>query len=221
MSHDVQALACLFFADAAFNIIFIYVLSMIDGNGRSQLGYLVLLADKTNRANIIHYASRRCRRVTRSVFAAELFALSEATDSAIAFFEQVSEILGPKLAPTVWGVLDSRTVFDAIVRLGHVTEKHLNVDVAVLREAHLEGKLSRLFWSPGVANAADGFTKIIENAVFTQIFEANRLELSSEAWTEPVPQGNPVLTKERQNGHEGDQETINGESSECQKYCKG
>jgi hypothetical protein len=38
----------------------------------SQIGYTVFLTDKHGRANLIAWSSRKCRRVTRSVLAAEL-----------------------------------------------------------------------------------------------------------------------------------------------------
>ncbi|KHJ34337.1 hypothetical protein EV44_g0920 [Erysiphe necator] len=38
----------------------------------SQIGFIVILADKENRANIIHWSSTKSKRKTRSVFAAEL-----------------------------------------------------------------------------------------------------------------------------------------------------
>ena len=42
----------------------------------SQLGFVICLFDGENQANIIHCGSQRCRKVTRSVMAAELLALS-------------------------------------------------------------------------------------------------------------------------------------------------
>lgn len=44
-------------------------------NYKSELGFVLQLVDKSNTANIIHYGSMRCNRVTRSVLAAELYAL--------------------------------------------------------------------------------------------------------------------------------------------------
>lgn len=48
----------------------------------SQVGYVILLADAQNNANIIHWQSVKYRRVTRSVLASELYALSLAFDVA-------------------------------------------------------------------------------------------------------------------------------------------
>lgn len=41
----------------------------------AQIGYLVLLVDSNKNCNVLAYSSKRCKRVTRSVLAAELFAL--------------------------------------------------------------------------------------------------------------------------------------------------
>ena len=55
---DLSSLYIVGYADASF------------ANNRdlsSQLGYVVLLKDKNNRAAIVNYGSWKCRRVTRSV----------------------------------------------------------------------------------------------------------------------------------------------------------
>ena len=41
---------------------------------KSQLGMIILLVDKYHNASILHYASRKSRRVVRSILAAELYA---------------------------------------------------------------------------------------------------------------------------------------------------
>lgn len=41
-------------------------------NLTSQIGYVICLADQFNKANIIHWSSTKCKRVTRSVLASEL-----------------------------------------------------------------------------------------------------------------------------------------------------
>lgn len=42
---------------------------------KSQLGFVILMVDDQDTANIVHFGSRRCTRVTRSVMAAELHGL--------------------------------------------------------------------------------------------------------------------------------------------------
>lgn len=61
---------------------------------RSQLGYLVLMVDGQDNANIIHYGSRRCKRVTRSVMASEVHALSMGCDYGIIIPHMIEETSG-------------------------------------------------------------------------------------------------------------------------------
>lgn len=42
---------------------------------KSQLGFVILMADNTRVSNIVHYASASCKRVTRFVLEAELHAM--------------------------------------------------------------------------------------------------------------------------------------------------
>lgn len=46
----------------------------------SQIGYVIVLADGNNKANILHWSSVKCKRVTRSVLASELYAMVHAFD---------------------------------------------------------------------------------------------------------------------------------------------
>ncbi|KAI9038566.1 uncharacterized protein KD926_010611 [Aspergillus affinis] len=57
----------------------------------SQIGYVIVLADKGNasnttaaNANIVHWSSIKCKRVTRSVLASELYAITYGLDIAFA-----------------------------------------------------------------------------------------------------------------------------------------
>jgi hypothetical protein len=61
---DVNTLQLLAFTDASF------------ANNKdlsSQIGYVLMLLDRSNKANIIHWSSIKCKRVTRSVLASELY----------------------------------------------------------------------------------------------------------------------------------------------------
>jgi hypothetical protein len=161
------------FSDAEFNT---------NADHTSQTGYFIALVDQTNKANVIAYRSKKCRRVTRSSFASELLALMEAFDMGVALKEQLFEILVEHVA--LWCIVDSRTVYNAVVRMGAVTEKRLAVDIAVLREAHLFREMEQLFWVPSDQTGADAMTKFdVSNKVFEALVFKNCL-LNPGAWVE-------------------------------------
>jgi hypothetical protein len=41
-----------------------------------QIGFVIVLTDRNQDANILHWSSIKCKRVTRSVLASELYALA-------------------------------------------------------------------------------------------------------------------------------------------------
>ena len=46
----------------------------------SQIGYILVLVDLLNKANIVHWSSVKCKRITRSVLAFELYAMAYSFD---------------------------------------------------------------------------------------------------------------------------------------------
>ena len=64
---NINTLRLFIFTDASF---------ANNKNFLSQIGYIQVLADITNKANIIHWSLIKCKRVTRSVLASELYIIA-------------------------------------------------------------------------------------------------------------------------------------------------
>ena len=62
-------------------------------NFSSQIVIIVLIVDDNLDAVIIHYSSRKCKRVTRSILVSELYALSKCFDYCSAIRHDLSEML--------------------------------------------------------------------------------------------------------------------------------
>lgn len=97
-------------SDAAFGNYRVY---------RSQLGYVILLADEKVTSNITHYASNRCKRVKMSLLAAKVHALLLEFDASIFIQDILREILGRQLEMDAY--VDSRTFFHVVARDGATT----------------------------------------------------------------------------------------------------
>ena len=59
----------------------------------SQISYVIALSDATKKANIIHWSSVKCKRVTRSVLASELYGMTHGFDISTAIKSSVDKIL--------------------------------------------------------------------------------------------------------------------------------
>jgi hypothetical protein len=104
---DVNTLQLLAFTDASF------------ANNKdlsSQIGYVIVLMDATKKANIIHWSSVKCKRVTRSVLASELYGMAHGFDISTAIKSTVDKIL--RINTPLVLCTDSKSLYDCLVRLG-------------------------------------------------------------------------------------------------------
>ena len=81
----------------------------------SQISYVITLADDTLKANIVHWSSVKCKRVTRSI-ASELYAIAYGFDIGAAIKATVELQLGIKL-PLIL-CTDSKSIYEYLVKLG-------------------------------------------------------------------------------------------------------
>ena len=75
MPLDINSLSLLVFTDASF------------ANNKdlsSQIGFIIVLMDRNQSANILHWSSIKCKRVTRSVLASKLYGLAHGFDMGAA-----------------------------------------------------------------------------------------------------------------------------------------
>ncbi len=153
-------------------------------NFKSQLGFIILLVDKFNNCNILHYGSNRCKRVTRSVMAAEIHALIYGFDSAYITKSMMEEILNREI--DIEAYVDSRTTFNVIARSAPTLEKRLQIDVFGIRESHEKGELKRLGCLPGTQNYSDGLTKdsITTNHCLWDLMNTNKMKVTAEIWVQ-------------------------------------
>ncbi len=116
--------------------------------------------------------------------AAELHALSLASDQAYVAKTIMQEILNRDVA--VHGLIDSKTVFDTVTKLGPTMEKRLQIDASALRQSHLNGEQSSLAWIPGSQNVADAMTKELPplDHPFYKLLRSNRIDVSPTGWVE-------------------------------------
>ena len=123
----------------------------------SQLGYLILLCDGNNRCHVINYASRKSRRVVKSIMAGEVYAFSAAFDVSFLLKHDMDRVLN-RLIP-LHMFTDSKQMFDVITSARHTTEKRLMIDITAARQSYERFEIHNVGLVPGKSNPADGFTK--------------------------------------------------------------
>jgi hypothetical protein len=157
----------------------------------SQMGYVIVLGNEvanntsfTIRGNIIHWSSLKCKRITRSVLASEIYAMAHGVDIAIAIGSTLNIIMDRLSLPHISIVVctDSLSLYKCLVKLGTTKEKRLMIDIMALREAYKRGELKDIRWIDGHDNPADAMTKATANASIEQLVDTNKLELRVQGW---------------------------------------
>jgi hypothetical protein len=171
---DIDSLSLVVFTDASFA-----------GNTdfSSQIGYVITLTDRNGSANIIHWSSIKCKRVTRSVLAAELCALSHGFDITSAIKATIQNILQLKQLPLIL-CTDLRSLYDCLVKLGTTREKRLMVDIMSLRQAYERREATEVKWINGNSNPADAMTKAKPCQALKDLIDTNKLDLQVMEWVE-------------------------------------
>ena len=153
----------------------------------SQIGFVIILLDHKNRANIVYWQSVKCRRVTRSVLATELYALSLGFDAAASIKVTLDQILSvprnnKKIPLTL--CVDSQSLYDCLVKLGTTQEKRLMIDIMCLRQSYERREISEIVWIQGDNNPADAMTKYKPCDALQKLVETNCFELNVDGWVE-------------------------------------
>jgi hypothetical protein len=170
---DSQTLRLIVFTDASF------------ANNKdlsSQIGYVVVLADSTNRANVIHWSSTKCKRVTRSVLASELYAMGHGFDIGATLKSSIELILKIDLPLII--CTDSKSLYECLVKLGTTQEKRLMIDIMCLRQSYERREITEVRWIDGNSNPADSMTKSKPSTALKQLIDSNHLELKVMEWVE-------------------------------------
>jgi hypothetical protein len=148
----------------------------------SQMGYVLALADTAQNANIIHWSSTKCRRVTRSVLASELYGMAHGFDMGAAVKSTVDRALEIDLPLVV--CTDSKSLYECLVKLGTTQEKRLMIDVMCLRQAYERREIAEVKWIKGESNPADSMTKLKPTNALKRLIDTNTIQLDVEEWVE-------------------------------------
>ena len=162
----------------------------------SQIGYELILANETTQdeqfkitGNLIHWSSTKCKRVTRSVLASEIYGMTLGADMAIAIDSTIKQITG-QLGLTPIPIIvctDSYSLYDLLVKLGTTKEKRLMIDVIALRQSYERRELQEVRWINGNDNPADALTKSSPNTALQRFIDTNRLTIRVEGWVKRGP----------------------------------
>ena len=181
--------------DASTAKLFVFVDASFANNKdmSSQLGFLIAIAnevegDETTQmtGNIVHWSSTKCKRVTRSVLASELYAMTLGFDHASVLKTTIDRIFTHAREQPIPNVLctDSWSLYKCLVKLGTTNEKRLMIDIMALQQAYKTREIAKVRWIDGATNLADAMTKLTTCDALKVLIDTNTLSIRPHRWVE-------------------------------------
>lgn len=168
---DLSTMRMVIFCDSSFANNF---------DSSTQLGFVILLTDRTRRVNWLHYSSYKSKRIVRSVLGGETYAFADGFDFGFTLRHDLQRITGRKIPITM--LTDSQSLFNVIVKASSTTERRLMIDIRATREAYMRGEISDVGWILSTDNIADAFTKLTPCKALDDLMSTGRLDLRVQQW---------------------------------------
>lgn len=146
----------------------------------SQIGFIVLLCDDSNRCHVLDYSSRKSRRVVRSIMGGEVHSFMDAFDTAFITRNDLETILGVRIKIVM--LTDSKQLFDAVTCGRRTAERRLGIDVAAARQSYRAYEIGSIGFVRGSVNPADGLTKVDSNGALMRIIETGMDTTPVQQW---------------------------------------
>ena len=116
----------------------------------SQIGYVIVLANEERKdsesiyitGNILHWSSTKCKRVTRSVLASELYTIVTGFDNSSVIQATIKNILDDEILLIICTNLYS--LYNCITKLRTTTKKYLIIDIIRLRQSYKRREISEV-----------------------------------------------------------------------------
>lgn len=153
-----------------------------NGDCSSQIGFIVCVVDKYGNANIVHFSSTKCKRITRSILASELCGMAHGFDHGCVMKTTFSQMLQQDVPLII--ATDSNSLYECLVKLRTTVEKRLMVDIMALRQAYERRLIAEVIWIEGGSNPADAMTKANACDALRRLIDTNKIELKTGKWVE-------------------------------------
>ena len=147
---------------------------------KSQLGYIISIADENNKRCPLYWKSQRAKRVAKSTIEAEALSVGEAAEAAIYLKKIWDEIVGTSGGITI--NTDSKTLEKAITSTSGVKSKRLRIDIAAIKEMIETSEIQEIKWIRTQEQIADILTKrgVHDQVIREYVFEEKRKKKKEE-----------------------------------------
>jgi hypothetical protein len=147
----------------------------------SQIDYVIYFVDTKN-VNIVHWLLIKCKKVTRSVLAVELYTLVHDFDLDAVFKATLFNILDHLVSFVL--CIDSKSIYDCLIKLDTTQKKRLMIDVMSLQQSYERRKIIEMKWIHEINNSIDFMIKNKTSTTLKTLIDINTINMNIIEWVE-------------------------------------
>ncbi len=147
----------------------------------SQIDYVICLTNSTH-VNIVHWSLIKCKRVTRSVLAAELYVLAHDFDLDVVLKATLSAILN-RFVSLIF-CIDSKSLYDFLVKLDVTQKKRFMINVINFRQSYERRKITEMKEIHKINNLIDFMIKSKAFSIWKTLININMINMNINEWVE-------------------------------------
>jgi hypothetical protein len=147
----------------------------------SQIDYVICLADEIY-ANILHWSSIKCKRMTRNFLTIELFAMIHDFDVESILKSILIKLLDKKISMSLILIFDSKSLYDCLIHLSITIEKRSMIDVMILCQFYERSEITKMIWIHDINNSTNSMIKIKSSTALKTIIDINQINLNIIEW---------------------------------------
>jgi hypothetical protein len=147
----------------------------------SQIDYVICLTNSTH-VNIVHWSLIKCKHVTRSVFAAELYALIHDFDLDVVLKATLFAILYRFVFLIL--CIDSKSLYDCLIKLDTTQKKRFMINVMNFRQSYERRQITKMKWIHEVNNSIDSMIKSKAFSILKTLIGINTINMNINEWIE-------------------------------------
>jgi hypothetical protein len=150
----------------------------------SQIKYIIILINKFKeknkfiiKRNLINTSSTKYKHITWNSLASKICRIIDSLNLVYVIIVTLKIIIDQRNLPEIPIVfyINSKSLYEYIIKLGITKEKYLIIDIIVIRQAYEKKELFEIRYINKQDNPIDIITKLLFNKILEKFVDANKL----------------------------------------------
>ena len=148
-----------------------------------QIDYVICLIDVTNKINIIHWFSIKCKRIIKNILISKLYVMIHDFDVDAIIKSTVKKILIISILFMIV-CIDFKSLYECLIRLKITQKKRFMINIMCLKKVYEKREIIEIKWINEKNNSIDVMIKKNFCDVLKRFINTNIISVKTSKWIE-------------------------------------